>query len=213
MTFATTVARKSGWLALAALALAGLAMLLFGPERSAAQTPQVSLQLSAANEVPPITDANVGGQFMANVVGESVDADLSAVGETFTQAHFHVGKAGANGPVVAFLFGPSEEGSDAIHPTLIVRPENLVGPMKGDWKAFTTAWNAGEIYVNVHSKTHPAGVLRAQVPARPAAPGAPNTGSGIADGGGTWFNASAFGAILVGLAAGAGVLGLLRRRA
>ena len=212
MFLTTSVARRAGWLALAALALAGAALLLFSPGQGSAQAPQISLQLSAANEVPPITDANVGGQFMANVIGETIEADLSAVGETFTMAHFHIGKAGANGGVVAFLYGPNEEGSSAIHPTPTIKPADLVGSVKGDWKAFMTAWNAGDVYVNVHSKEHPGGVLRAQIPARPSAPGAPNTGSGFLGNDSTWFNSSALGAALIGLAGGATVLVLARRR-
>lgn len=54
--------------------------------------------------------------------------------ENVTQAHIHLGRPGQNGPVVAFLFGPSKFGITSrrgiVEGTLT--REDLVGPLQGD---------------------------------------------------------------------------------
>lgn len=208
-------------LGLLAAGLVALALML-APGRSSAQAPQTvniaQLTLSGANEVPPV-EANATGLFSASVTANSMTFDLSAVADGITMAHIHLGAAGTNGPVVAFLFGPDEAGQPAIHPTGTLTATNLIGPIAGDWAAFAAALAAGNLYVNVHSIDHPAGVVRAQIPATTApaasptaAPGPPATGTGTVDDGSP--NAAALGGILlVVVATTAGALHLSRRRA
>lgn len=86
-----------------------------------------------------------------------------------TQSHIHLAPAGANGPVVVFLFGfvaagVSEDGvlaeGDITAANLIARPAigfgatmpELVAKMRG-----------GGAYVNVHTLAHPGGEIRDQV--------------------------------------------------
>ena len=68
-----------------------------------------------------------------------------------TMAHFHNGPEGKNGPVVIWL---TKQGTEA------------TGEIKGE--ATLTAeqakqFEAGDWYVNVHTKDHPAGEIRGQV--------------------------------------------------
>lgn len=220
--------RRSAWLAVLLLALAGVALVVAAPGARAAEDAEIpipQLTLLPSNEVPPV-DQNAIGYFSGSVAADHIDFDLSADGDTFTQAHFHIGAAGANGPVVAFLFGPVE-GQTYIHPTGVIKEANLVGPLAGNFKGFLEALAKGEIYVNAHSVAHPGGVVRAQLPkitvptppspttpaGTPAAtPKPPSTGSGIAaeDGFGTM---EILGGVLLVMAAGSFVtLMAVRRR-
>ncbi|MEX0781794.1 MAG: CHRD domain-containing protein [Dehalococcoidia bacterium] len=209
-------------LGLLAAGLVALA-LLFAPGRGSAQAPQTvniaQLTLSGANEVPPVT-ANTTGFFSGSVTANSMTFDLSANGAGLTMAHIHLGAAGTNGPIVAFLFGPEAAGVPAIHPTGTLTATNLIGPIAGDWAAFAAALAAGNLYANVHSIDNPAGVGRAQIPATsaPAAsptaapPGPPATGTGIADEG-TLSGAALGGIILIVVATSVGAVHVSRRRA
>lgn len=92
-----------------------------------------------------------------------------------TQGHIHLGPAGTNGPVVAFLFnfaplnasaGRTENGVVA-EGTLTAA--SLVGPMAGQsLEALLEALRSGDAYVNVHTVSFPAGEVRGQI--RPAGP-------------------------------------------
>lgn len=73
---------------------------------------------------------------------------------TFTHAHFHLGAAGTNGPVVfpldTFFVGNTAEG------TWNNIPDSLISAlMKGD------------IYINIHTLKYPAGEIRGQLEASP----------------------------------------------
>lgn len=229
MSSTRTLISRTPPLALLTAALVAGALLLM-PLRGEAQTPQpvqiAQLTLTPAQEVPPVTGVNAIGYFSASVTANSMTFDLSADGAPFAAAHIHVGAAGTNGPVVAFLFGPSDPPQNAIHPTGTLTVANLVGPLAGDWAAFAAALQAGNLYVNVHSTANPAGVIRAQIPATtpPAAatpaPGAtatvaprpPATGNGLA-GDGVMSGTAILGIVLL---IGAGSLTgwqLARRRA
>lgn len=143
---------------------------------------QVNLQLSGANEVPPVATVAQGSYShkLDPAVSKRLDFDLQAFGVGFTMAHIHVGAPGTNGPVVAFLFGPVTAGVNTIDVTGTVRPENLVGPLAGNWDGFLAAVMAGNTYVNAHTTAHPGGEIRAQIPASGTAPRPPATGSGNA---------------------------------
>jgi hypothetical protein len=216
-------------LGLLAAALVGL-MLVLVPGRGEAQAPPTvniaQITLSGAQEVPPNTE-NATGFFSATVTANSMTFDLSAVADGITMAHIHLGAAGTNGPIVAFLFGPVEApGQPSIHPTGTLTAANLIGPIANDWAAFAQALAAGNLYVNVHSVEFPAGVVRAQIPATASAglvtptataaasptPGAPPTGTGVAGDGVLNWPAVA-GMVLIVAAASGVALQVARRRA
>ena len=200
MTFARSIVRTPLALALLAGAIVLLALAL-APSRGEAQSASVNIPqitLTPGEEVPPLT-LNAIGYFSASVTANSMTFDLSANGAAFTAAHIHLGAKGANGPVVAFLFGPADPPQNAIHPTGTLTVANLVGPLAGNWAGFADALKTGNLYVNAHSTDNPAGAVRAQIPATtapvaattptPATPAAatprpPSTGEGLADGDG-----------------------------
>lgn len=95
-------------------------------------------------------------------------------GVAITQAHLHCGRAGENGPVVVFLFGPdggvdvngtlesgtltntgiTEVGADCV--PNIGRPINNIASL-------LSAILDGLVYANVHSVANPPGVVRGQI--------------------------------------------------
>ena len=87
-------------------------------------------------------------------------------------SHIHVGAAGVNGPVVAFLAGPFPAGggrSDGVLAEGAITAANLIGPLAGHpLSDLIAAMEAGNTYVNVHTND---GV------------GLPNTGPGDFPGG------------------------------
>jgi hypothetical protein len=178
--------------AILALALLGIAMVLASAQTAQGQAaPSASIKqltLSGSEEVPAVT-ANATGFFSGTLTDGNLEYDLSAVAPDIIQAHIHMGAKGANGPVVAFLFGPADPTVGAIHPTGNIKVANLVGPLANNWKGFTDAMAKGELYVNVHNTEHPSGVVRAQIPATslPTAPKPPATGDTILATGGTDF--------------------------
>ncbi|MGD9933978.1 MAG: CHRD domain-containing protein [Dehalococcoidia bacterium] len=136
-----------------------------------------SITLSGAEEVPPITTTAIGS-FQWKLDGQTLSYVLKANGAGLTMAHIHLGDKGANGPVVAFLFGPNTAGVSAIDAAGTISVAQLSGPLAGDMAGFIAALGKGGLYVNVHSTDRPAGVLRGQIPAGAASPGAPATGTG-----------------------------------
>ncbi len=91
--------------------------------------------------------------------------------ENVQMAHIHVAPAGANGPVVAWLY-PS-----APPPSLIpgrtqgilaegtITAASLVGPLAGaDLADLVATIEAGGAYVNVHTSQFPGGEIRGQLP-------------------------------------------------
>jgi hypothetical protein len=221
MTLAN-VHNRRGWLTIAALAAVGLLLLANGATRgSAADWTYNRLALTGAEENPPVSE-NIAGLFSGdfNATAKTFQTDLSADGGNFVAAHLHLGAKGVNGPVVAVLYN-NPDGQNAFHVTVLVTPDSLVGPLKGDWDGFVKALAEGNIYANAHTSDHPGGAMRVQLPANPdllpktpatpAVPKPPATGTG--------FDASsdstlplAFGAVLIILAAGAATVTVAKRK-
>lgn len=83
-----------------------------------------------------------------------------------TQAHIHLGQRGQNGPVVAFLFGPSKFGISVRRGVVrgVLTSSDLVGPLQGRaLRALIREINSGNTYVNVHTVQHPDGEIRGQI--------------------------------------------------
>ena len=155
-----------------------------GARPAAVAQQAINLRLTGAEEVPAVnTPAN--GAFAATADANSVRFQLQAVGVGMTMAHIHQGAKGANGPVVAFLFGPNPAGQNAVDVSGTIREADLVGPLRGDMRGFQAALAAGNLYVNVHTVANAGGEVRAQIPPAPA-PRPPSTGSGLAMQRGDW---------------------------
>lgn len=73
---------------------------------------------------------------------------------TFTDAHFHLGAAGADGPVVEPITSSFVGNTGA--GTWMDIPDTLI-----------TAMMKGDIYINIHSKKYPAGEIRGQLKIAP----------------------------------------------
>ncbi|WP_337134509.1 CHRD domain-containing protein, partial [Staphylococcus aureus] len=75
--------------------------------------------------------------------------------ENVVASHIHLAPAGANGPVVAFLYGPAAPGggrSDGVLAEGTITAANLVGPLAGHpLSDLIAAMEAGNAYVNVHT--------------------------------------------------------------
>ena len=79
-----------------------------------------------------------------------------------TMAHIHAGATGVNGGVVVTLFMPAAPaGSVSVSGT--AGPDDLSGPLAGDWDGFVEALQSGGLYINVHTSANPGGEIRGQV--------------------------------------------------
>jgi hypothetical protein len=120
------------------------------------------------NEVPPV-DAQGQCQALFALTADGTGLQYSLIVaniESVTQAHIHLAPAGANGGVVAFLFGFVPEG-ETTNGTLaqgIITDADLIGALAGMTIADLLAeLEAGNAYVNVHTQAHPAGEVRGQI--------------------------------------------------
>ncbi|HSZ93828.1 MAG TPA: CHRD domain-containing protein [Acetobacteraceae bacterium] len=135
-------------LALLPLAWAGSAAVAFAAPVS------VTVPLTGAQQVPPVQTSGSGTATLTydpstRVVTWSVT--YSGLSSDVTMAHFHDGATGKNGPVVVWLSKRGEPVSSPITGQATLTPAQAQEFMAGDW------------YVNVHSKDHPAGEIRGQI--------------------------------------------------
>ena len=120
--------------------------------RDASATP-----LRGAEEVPARTTRARGtATFEVSDDRLSLDYRLIVANiENVIQAHIHVGPAGANGPVVAFLFGLVAPGGGRVDGVLAegtITAANLVGPLTGmTIEDLLDEILSGNAYVNVHT--------------------------------------------------------------
>ena len=107
---------------------------------------------------PTPSDSNATGQaiFQLNPEGTELSYRLIVANiENVVAAHVHLGVAGVNGPVVAFLAGPFAPGGgrvDGILATGTITGANMVGPLVSmELSVLVAAMRAGGTYVNVHT--------------------------------------------------------------
>ncbi len=137
----------------AALALAGVACIGWIGSATAAAI-SFKVPLTGAEQVPPVTNAGRGSADLTwNPSTRVVTWDITDSGLTgpVTMAHFHNGPEGKNGPVVIWLTQKGTEATGAIKGEATLTPEQATQFEAGDW------------YINVHTKDHPAGEIRGQV--------------------------------------------------
>lgn len=126
-----------------------------------------------ANEVPANASASEArAQFELEDGVIKYKLRMRAPIEDAFMAHIHVGPAGANGPIVVWLFGtPPATANPAIDfekGDVVGRGEidagDLVGPLAGKSLADLMALlDNGGAYVNLHTRAFPGGEVRAQV--------------------------------------------------
>jgi hypothetical protein len=113
--------------------------------------------LSGAEEVPArATLASGVSLFHLNPDGTKLRFVCSVSDITnVVAAHIHMGPAGQNGPIVAFLFGPAAPGGGPFNGILsqgTLTADNLTGPLAGQpLDALMEQIRSGNAYVNAHT--------------------------------------------------------------
>jgi hypothetical protein len=149
--------------------LVAAVLLALGTTAHADSKREFQARLTGDQEVPPVvTDAT--GRFEIKVDRDFTSGEYTLRvndGVRLTQAHFHCGSAGNNGPVIVFLAGFHAPGWDVDGKWVsnaTITNANIVNTTCGATLAeiFEQA-RAGNVYVNVHSVANPAGVVRGQL--------------------------------------------------
>ncbi len=124
--------------------------LLVAVTSSLALAKNVVVQLNGKNEVPPVTTNAVGQGTITINDDKTVSGSITTTGVTGTAAHIHTGAEGKNGPVSVPLAKSGDAGWSV--------PANAKLSDE-QYRSF----QAGELYINVHSAAHPDGEIRAQL--------------------------------------------------
>lgn len=168
-----------------AVAAAALAAVALVPAQAGADArgQNFGTHLTGAEEVPA-RDTPAEGQAIFHLNADGTELGYRLIVANITNvvaSHIHLGAAGVNGPVVAFLFGNAPAGggrTDGVLATGVVTAADLVGPLAGQpFPALIDAMRAGNAYVNVHTNDgaggvntgpgdFPGGEVRGQIEAR-----------------------------------------------
>ena len=108
------------------------------------------LKLSGDQEVPPVSTAASGTGTIRVAADGSVSGSVTTTGLNGTAAHIHIGAMGKNGPVIVPL-AKTADGVWSVAPGAKLTADQL------------KAYQAGELYVNVHTDANKGGELRAQL--------------------------------------------------
>jgi hypothetical protein len=115
----------------------------------AAQT-GAGLKLSGDQEVPPVTTTATGISTVKIAADGSVTGSITTTGLDGTMAHIHIAPMGKNGPVIV-PFVKTADGVWSPQPGAKLTPDQL------------KAYQAGELYLNVHTAANKGGEIRAQL--------------------------------------------------
>lgn len=129
------------------LGLAGAASLAL---LAGAQAAEVKVKLSGAEEVPAVQTQATGTATFEIAEDGSVRGKVDTSGMEGIAAHIHLAPAGQNGPPVVTL----------------VKGENETWHVPADAKLTAeqyASFQAGHLYVNVHSAAHKPGEIRGQL--------------------------------------------------
>lgn len=135
------------------IALAGAAVLVAGCSGMAAKSANAPLTLTGAQEVPPVATNASAVSTVRIASDKSVSGTITTSGIVATMAHIHMSLApGGNGPVIVPFKKTADNVFSAPADTKLTDEQYA-------------ALKAGRLYVNVHSAAHPAGEIRANLPA------------------------------------------------
>jgi len=128
--------------------------------------------LTGHEEGPP-RDTKAQGNAHFEIEDDGVSYKLIVANiHNVVASHIHLGAAGTNGPIVAFLYGSVAPGGGRIQGVIAegqITESDLIGPLTGHpLSDLIDAIEAGNIYVNVHTND---------------GQGSPNTGPGDFPGG------------------------------
>ena len=110
----------------------------------------VKVDLTGAEETPPVTTSATGHGTIHIAKDKSVSGTVKTTGLEGTAAHIHVGAKGEAGPPIITL----TKGTDGTW--TVPAGSKLTDEQWADYKA-------GKLYVNVHSDQHKPGEIRAQL--------------------------------------------------
>lgn len=109
----------------------------------------VSVKLTGAEEVPPVSASGTGSGSFRVAEDGTVTGSVKTEGVAGTMAHIHTGAKGQNGPVTIPL---TKEGDTYSVPA---GRKLTAEQMK--------AWKEGRLYVNVHTAQNKGGEVRGQI--------------------------------------------------
>jgi CHRD domain len=141
------------------------------PGIAAAQDTTFVANLRPASEVPPCPNAarNAVGTAVFELSEDATQLTYRLVvnntASPITAAHIHLAPEGQNGPVVAFLFGPSTGvESNGLLASGVITAADLTGPLTGQpLSTLVAAIQQGNTYANVHTTGCPGGEIRGQI--------------------------------------------------
>jgi hypothetical protein len=129
-------------------------------------------QLSGKNQSPVVdTPAHGAATFRLSTDGNTLSYRVSVMDiENVSMAHIHLGPAGEEGPVVAWLY-PSKPPAvvkkgkfTGVLARGSITAADLAGPLQGKTIGdLVEQIKAGKAYVNVHTEKNPAGEIRGQI--------------------------------------------------
>ena len=127
-----------------------LAAITLAVSGGAALAKDVKVTLSGSEETPPVTTTATGSGVIKFGSDKSVTGSIKTTGIDGTVAHIHVGAPGQSGPPIITL----EKTADGVWSV-------PAGSKLTDEQY--ASFNAGNLYVNVHSAEHKPGEIRAQL--------------------------------------------------
>ena len=127
-----------------------LAAIALGLGAEAAVAQNIKLNLTGAEEVPPVTTSALATGTIKVAKDKSVSGVIKTSGIDGIAAHIHVGAPGENGPPIITL----TKGADGTW--TVPAGSKLTDEQYASFKS-------GNLYVNVHSAEHKPGEIRAQL--------------------------------------------------
>jgi CHRD domain len=110
----------------------------------------LKINLTGAQETPPVTTSASGTATITVAADKSVSGTIKTKSIDGTMAHIHVGAPGKSGPPIITLT------KDADGVWMVPAGSKLTDEQYASFKA-------GELYVNVHSAMHQPGEIRGQI--------------------------------------------------
>jgi hypothetical protein len=138
---------RQAWLPLGAALI--FALSAFGSYSSIATAADIKVTLAGDQEVPPVKSAGTGTGTIIIGADRSVTGSVMTTGIAGTVAHIHEAATGKNGPVIIPL---TKNGDTYAVPA---------GAKFTD--AQFASFQAGNLYVNVHTAANPGGEIRGQL--------------------------------------------------
>ena len=144
--YSDRIARRA-WIPLGAALV--FAISAIGPYSSIAVAADVKVTLAGDQEVPPVKSAGAGTGTIIIGTDKAVSGSVKSTGIAGTAAHIHEAAPGTNGPVIIPL---TKDGDTYTVPA---------GAKLTD--AQFASFQAGKLYVNVHTAANPNGEIRGQL--------------------------------------------------